>query len=147
MIKVNPYLNFQGNTEEAFNFYREVFGGEFLMLQRFRDTPDFEKLPARDHDKIMHVSLPLGQGNILMGTDSLESMNQKLHKGNNFYICISTESEAEADKVFNALSTDAKVEMELQRTFWGAYFGMLTDKFGVQWMVDHSSEEQDRDQI
>lgn len=141
MITVNPYLNFQGNTEEAFNFYKQVFGGEFLMVQRFKETQEVDKLPEEDHDKIMHIALPLGKGNILMGTDSLESMNRKLKQGNNFYICISTESEAEAEKIFNALSKDATVEMELQKTFWGAYFGMLTDKFGVQWMVDHSSEQ------
>lgn len=141
MITVNPYLNFNGKTEEAFNFYREVFGGEFITLQRFRDTPEADKLSEQDQEKIMHIALPLGKGNILMATDALESMNQKLQQGNNFYICISTETEAEAEKVFNSLSQGGKIEMDLQKTFWGAYFGMLKDKFGVQWMVDHSNEQ------
>lgn len=141
MITVNPYLNFNGNTEEAFNFYREVFGGEFITLQRFKDTPEADKLSEQEQEKIMHIALPLGKGNILMATDALESMNQKLQQGNNFYICISAETEAEADDVFNSLSQGGKVEMDLQKTFWGAYFGMLKDKFGVQWMVDHSREQ------
>jgi PhnB protein len=141
MITVNPYLNFNGNTEEAFKFYRNVFGGEFITLQRFKDTPEAEKLSEQDKEKIMHIALPLGKGNILMGTDSLESMNQKLQQGNNFYICISAETEAEADEIFHSLSQGGKVEMDLQKTFWGAYFGMLKGKFGVQWMVDHSNEQ------
>lgn len=141
MKTVNPYLNFQGNTEEAFNFYRQVFGGEYIMLQRFKDGPEAEKLSNEDREKIMHIALPLAKGNVLMGTDVLGSMNQKIQQGNNFYICISTESQEEADRIFQALSKDAAVEMELQKTFWGAYFGMLKDKFGVQWMVDYSSED------
>src|SRR3954469_17669402 len=104
MATMNPYLNFNGNTEEAFNFYKSVFGGEFVNLTRFRDTGAAAKLSGPDLDKIMHVSLPVGKGNILMGTDALESMGQKLVIGNNFYISVSTESEVETDKLFNGLS-------------------------------------------
>src|SRR6266550_699918 len=98
MITINPYLNFPGNTEEAFNFYRSVFGGDFAALQRFKDTPEAGKLPPGDAEKIMHVSLPIGKGNILMGTDALESMGHKLTIGNNFSLSVSAESEKEADK-------------------------------------------------
>lgn len=136
MIKINPYLNFNGNTEEAFNFYRSVFGGEFKILQRFKDTPEAGKVPEADRDKIMHIALPIGDGNILMATDALESAGQKLTEGNNFSLALSAGSEAEADKLFNALSDGGKVIMPLGRTFWGAYFGMVNDRFGIQWMVD-----------
>jgi len=137
MITVNPYLNFNGNTEDAFNFYKAVFGGEFLGLQRFRDTPYGEQMSAKDKDKIMHVALPLGKGNILMGTDVLESMGQKLDVGNNISLTINPESEAEAEKYFNSLAEGGNVMMPLEKAFWGAYFGMLTDKFGIQWMVNY----------
>ncbi|HEV7350090.1 VOC family protein [Telluribacter sp.] len=137
MVTVNPYLNFMGNTEEAFTFYKSVFGGEFLALQRFKDTPEGAKLPAEDQDKIMHVALPLGNGNMLMATDALESMGHTLNVGNNFSLTISTESEAEADQLFAKLSEGGQVTMPLEKAFWGAYFGMVTDQFGIQWMVSN----------
>ncbi len=137
MATMNPYLNFKGNTEEAFNFYKSVFGGEFMTLQRFKDTPAADKIPANEKAKIMHVALPIGKGNVLMGTDALESMGQKLTIGNNFYISINAESKEEAEKLFNGLSAGGKIEMPLQDAFWGAYFGMFTDKFGIQWMVNY----------
>lgn len=142
MATLNPYLNFNGNTEEAFNFYRSVFGGEFITLQRFRDTPEAGKIPANEQDKIMHVALPIGQGNILMATDALESMGQKLVTGNNITLSISADSEAEADKLFNALAAGGQVSMPLEKAFWGAYFGMLTDRFGIQWMVNYDYKQQ-----
>ena len=135
MKAVNPYLNFNGTTEQAFNFYKSVFGGEFVTLQRFKDTPEAGKMPPEAADKLMHVALPIGNGNVLMGTDALESMGQKLTVGNNFSITISADSEKEADKLFNGLSAGGKVEMPMAKAFWGAYFGMFTDKFGIQWMV------------
>jgi PhnB protein len=138
MKQVNIYLNFNGTTEEAFNFYKSVFGGEFAYLQRFKDTPEAEKLSASDGEKIMHVSLPLGNGLILMGTDALESMGQKLTVGNNFYISVEVESKDEADRLFEKLSVGGKIEMPMQDAFWGAYFGMFTDKFGIQWMIDYT---------
>lgn len=137
MATINPYLNFKGNTEAAFNFYKSVFGGEFMVLQRFKDTPEADKIPANEREKIMHVSLPIGKGNVLMGTDALESMGQQLTVGNNFYISINAESKDEAEKLFNGLSAGGKIEMPLQDVFWGAYFGMFTDKFGIQWMVNY----------
>jgi PhnB protein len=137
MATINPYLNFNGYTEEAFNFYRSVFGGEFVTLQRFKDTPEADKMPADEREKIMHVALPIGKENILMGTDALESQGFKLTKGNNFAISISAESEEEADRVFNGLSAGGKVTMPMEKAFWGAYFGMFYDKFGIQWMVNY----------
>lgn len=142
MATINPYLNFMGNTEEAFNFYKSVFGGEFLTLQRFKDTPEAGKMPASDGEKIMHVALPIGKGNILMATDALESMGQKLSVGDNFSISISAESEEEATKLYNALSAGGKIEMPLEKAFWGAYFGMFKDKFGIQWMVSYDYKQQ-----
>ena len=137
MATLNPYLNFQGNTEEAFNFYKSVFGGEFVTLQRFKDTPEADKVPANEQDKIMHVSLAIGQGTILMATDALDSMRQTLVVGNNFSLSIGTESEEEANKLFNGLSAGGEITMPLGKIFWGAYFGMFTDKFGIQWMVNY----------
>lgn len=139
MIKINPYLNFAGNAEEAFSFYKSVFGGEFAMLQRFKETPEADKVPTEEQDKLMHVALPIG-GNVLMATDALESMGQKLAVGNNITLSLSVESQAEADRIFAALSPGAKIDMPLQKTFWGAYFGMLTDKFGIQWMVSFDED-------
>ncbi|WP_018478742.1 VOC family protein [Pontibacter roseus] len=138
MATLNPYLNFKGNTEEAFRFYKSVFGGEFLALQRFKDTPEGDKLSSEDQEKIMHVALPIGQGNMLMGTDALESMGQTLTQGDNISLAINADSEAEADKLFQGLSAGGKVTMPLQKAFWGDYFGMLTDKFGIQWMVSYT---------
>jgi PhnB protein len=139
MATLNPYLNFNGNTEEAFNFYRSVFGGEFLGgISRFKDTSDGAKLSAADGEKVMHVALPIGKGNILMATDALESMGQKLTAGNNFYLSLETESKEEADKLYEKLSAGGKIEMPLEDAFWGAYFGMFADKFGVQWMINYT---------
>ena len=142
MATLNPYLNFNGNTEEAFYFYKSVFGGEFITLQRFRDTPEADKIPANEQDRIMHVALPIGPGNILMATDALESMGQKLVAGNNITLSINADSEAEADKLFNALAVGGQVSMPLEKAFWGAYFGMLTDQFGIQWMVNYDYKQQ-----
>ncbi|GGB80163.1 VOC family protein [Dyadobacter sediminis] len=136
MATINPYLNFQGNTEEAFNFYKSVFGGEFLAVQRFKDTPEAGNLPEQDQEKLMHIALPIGHGTILMATDALESMGQRLIEGNNYNLSIQTESEAEADKLFYGLSKGGKVIVQLEKAFWGDYFGMFTDKFGINWMVN-----------
>ena len=137
MATLNPYLNFKGNTEEAFNFYKSVFGGEFIVLQRFKDTPEADRVPPADKEKIMHVSLPIGKGNILMATDAIESMGHKLTVGNNFSLSISADSEKEADKLFNGLSAGGKVEVPMSKMFWGAYFGMFTDKFDIKWMINY----------
>ncbi len=136
MATINPYLNFLGNTEEAFNFYKSVFGGEFSMIQRFKDTPEKDKIPASDQDKLMHVALPIG-GNVLMGTDALESAGHRVSMGTNISLSVDAESEEEATRIFNALSAGGKVEVPLGKMFWGAYFGMFKDKFGIQWMVNY----------
>jgi PhnB protein len=135
MTMINPYLNYKGTAEEAFTFYKSVFGGEFSSVQRFKDTPEADKIPAAERDKIMHIALPIGKGVTLMATDALESMGQKLSVGNNFYLSINVDSKQEADRVFNGLSKGGRVEMPMQKMFWGEYFGMFADKFGVQWMV------------
>jgi len=140
MPAINPYLNFPGNTEDAFNFYKSVFGGEFLTLQRFKDTPDAGNLPAGVENQVMHVALPIGKNNILMGTDAPESMGFSLTVGTNQYICISPDSREEATKLFDGLSAGGKVEMDLQDMIWGAYYGSLTDRFGVKWMVNYSKQ-------
>lgn len=136
MLRLNPYLNFTGQTEEAFTFYKSVFGGAFPMVMRFKDTPEASKVAANEQNQIMHMALPVGD-NMLMGTDALESMGHKLTMGNNFALSISTDSREEADKIFTGLSAGGKVTVPMQQQFWGAYFGMLNDKFGVQWMVSH----------
>jgi len=141
MVKINPYLNFLGNTEEAFNFYKSVFGGEFKLLQRFKDTPEAGKVPEQDLEKIMHVALPIGNGSLLMGTDALESVGHIIKMGDNISLSIDTESEIEAKDIFNKLSVDGKITMPLDKMFWGAYFGMLVDKFGIQWMVNFDENQ------
>lgn len=141
MAAINPYLHFKGNTEEAFNFYKSVFGGEFAMVKRYKDIPGQEgceemKIVGDDLEKIMHIALPIGSGNVLMATDAVGSMAEKVVAENNFSISISAESKEEADKLFNGLSEGGNVTMPLADAFWGAYFGMLTDKFGIQWMIN-----------
>ena len=135
MASLNPYLNFNGKTEEAFNFYKSVFGGEFAMVQRINETPFADKMPANERNRIMHISLPIGS-TVLMGSDILESQGHKLSVGNNCHININADNRTEADKIFKGLSAGGNVTMPLADAFWGAYFGMVTDKFGVQWMVN-----------
>jgi len=127
-----------GTTEEAFNFYKSVFGGEFVGgIRRYGDIPNNEFMSESDKRKVMHVGLPIGPENFLMGTDALESQKQSLSFGNNYYICINPESKEEASTLFNGLSSGGTVTSPLEDTFWGAYFGTFTDKFGVQWMVNY----------
>ncbi len=142
MATFNPYINLPGNTEEAFNFYKSVFGGEFAALQRFGDTPAADKLSAEEKKKLMHVALPIGKGNVLMGTDALESMGHKLTFGNNFNISIEADSKEEAKRIYDGLSAGGKIETPLKDEFWGAYFGMFTDKFGIHWMVNYTYPKQ-----
>jgi PhnB protein len=137
IAKINSYLNFNGNTEEAFSFYKSVFAGEFAILLRYKDTPEAGKVTQGDLEKIMHIALPIGHDNVLMATDALESMGRPLTVGNNFYLSLATESEDEATRLFNGLSAGGTITMPLSKTFWGAYFGMLTDRFGIQWMVNY----------
>ena len=141
MARTNTYLNFARNTEEEFNFYKSVFGGEFSGggVARFRDipaSPDSPPMLESDQDLIMHIELPIVGGHVLMGTDAPESMGFKLNFGNNSYISLEPDSKEETKKLFNALSEGGKITMELQDMFWGAYFGTCIDKFGVQWMFN-----------
>lgn len=142
--RVNTYLNFAGNTEEAFNFYRAVFGGEFTSLVRFKEMPmEGVDIPEGDQDKIMHVGLPIGEGNVLMATDTLESLGQELRQGNNVYISLHPESREEADRIFEALSAGGQIEMPMGDQVWGDYYGSFEDKFGVHWMVNYSPPEEE----
>lgn len=134
MITINPYLTFAGNCLEAFNFYKSVFGGDFQELQRFREAPPDAQPPGSDPEWIMHVSLPVGENFFLMGSDSMPDM--KVMWGDNISISIQTTTDAETDRVFNGLSAGGKITMPLEKTFWGARFGMLMDKFGIHWMIN-----------
>ncbi len=139
MTTVNVYLAFKGNCMEAFNFYKSVFGGEFPYIGKFSDMPPQEgmpPLPESELDKIMHISLPISKETVLMGSDTPESFRQNIVVGNNFSISINTETIEEADRIFRELSDGGKVTMPMDKTFWGAYFGMFTDKFGVSWMIN-----------
>jgi PhnB protein len=138
MKAVHPYLNFAGNSEEAFNFYKSVFGGEFTAVIRFKDMP-MEGMTVSDEDstKIMHISLPLTNNIILMATDTLESLGQKLKVGNNNYICLSPDTKEESEKIYEKLSDGGEIEMALGDVPWGSYFASFKDKFGVCWMIDY----------
>lgn len=141
MIKIDPYLNFSGNTEEAFLFYKSVFGGEFLTLMRFGEMPGSEKMPEDDRKKIMHVALPVGEHTVLMATDALDSMNQQLNKGDNFHLSISLDDQQETIRIFEALSAAGQVIMPLHKEFWSDLFGMCRDKYGIQWMINFRKQE------
>lgn len=141
MKSVNPYLNFNGNTEEAFNFYKSVFGGEFLALQRFKDIPNSENIPEDAKEKLMHIALKICDNVILMGTDALDSMGQNFKLGNNIHISLQAESKDEADRLFYALAEGGVIENQIKDMFWGDYFGNFTDKFGVGWMVNFSKTQ------
>ncbi len=140
MAKVSTYLNFPGNTEEAFNFYKSIFGGDFVGgIQRFKDIPPSENnkpVPEEAKNLVMHVGLQILDGHFLMGTDAPESMGFKVNFGNNVYISLHPDTREETRRLFSALAEGGKVEMELQDMFWGDYYGSLTDKYGVQWMFD-----------
>lgn len=140
MAAVSTYLNFPGNTEEAFNYYKSVFGGEFRGgIMRFSDAPTMEgmpPLPEDDRQMVMHIELPILGGHILMGTDSPQSCGFTVNFGNNFYISLEPDSRSETKQLFDALSEGGKVNTELQDMFWGSYYGNCTDRFGVHWMFN-----------
>jgi len=139
-MKVNPYLNFDGNAEEAFNFYKSVFGGDFIENMKTGDAPDMEKLPKEERMRTMHISLPLSEDTILMASDTVPSMGHTLKQGNNNYISIHPTSKEEADRLFNGLSKDGTIEMPMEMQFWGDYFGSFIDKFGIYWMINYNAE-------
>ena len=145
MARVSIYLNFPRQTEEAFNFYKSIFGGEFggNGIARFSDIPPMDGAPpVADDDKnlIMHIELPILGGHVLMGTDAPESMGFKVNFGNNVYINLEPDTREETKKLFDALSAGGKVEIELQDMFWGAYYGSCSDKYGVKWMFNCSDK-------
>jgi PhnB protein len=137
MALINPYVHFNGNAEEAFTFYKSVFGGEFAKIMRYEDlsSPEFP-VAENDANRIMHIALPIGKSNELLASDVLEIMGQVTENDNRNTISIRAESREEADKLFNGLSEGGKVEMPIADGPLGSYFGMFADKFGVQWMVD-----------
>lgn len=142
MATINPYLTFNGNCEEAFLFYKSVFGGEFNYLGRYKEMPSEQPLPPTEADKIMHVSLPISAETSLMGADSSEAFGKPTIVGDNFSILVNTTSEEEASRLFNGLALNGRVNMPLGKTFWGSYFGMLTDQFGINWMVSFDYNQQ-----
>ncbi len=140
MTRLQPYLNFAGNAEEAFNFYKSVFGGEFSSLVRFKELPmEGVSIPEEDEDRIMHISLPIGEDSVLMASDVLESLGHQFVQGNNVYISVHPTSRDEADRIFSALSEGGEIEMAIADQPWGDYYGSFQDKFGVMWMVNYSS--------
>ncbi len=139
MTTVNIYLTFQGNCLEAFDFYKSVFGGEYRYVGRFGEMPPQEGMsPISDDlkDKIMHISLPISKETILMGSDTGGEWANSITVGNNFSISVNTDQVEEAKRIFAALSEGGNITMPMEKTFWQAYFGMLTDKFGINWMVN-----------
>lgn len=141
MALINPHINFNGNAEEAFNFYRSVFGGAFSTIVRFKDLSSAEfSVAEHEANKIVHIALPIGP-NVLMGNDVPEYMGQTNEQENRSKISISAESKAEADRLFNALSADGQVEVPMADSPWGSYFGMFRDKYGIEWMVDFAYEQ------
>ncbi len=141
MPSINPHINFNGNAEEAFNFYKSVFGGEFTKIMRFKDmaSADFP-VPENEANKIMHIALPIGK-NVLMANDVPEIMGRTNENENRSKIVINADSKDEADKIFKGLSVGGQVEMPIDNSPWGTYFGMFRDKYGIEWMVEFDSNK------
>lgn len=140
MAHINPYIHFNGNAEEAFTFYKSVFGGEFAKVLRYKDLSGTEfPVPENDANRIMHIALPISKSNSLMGSDVLEMMGHVTENDNRNTISISADSREEADKLFNGLSAGGKIEMPIANGPFGAYFGMFADKYGIEWMVSFES--------
>ncbi len=140
MAQINPYIHFNGNAEEAFTFYKSVFGGEFAMISRFKDfsNPEFP-ISESEANKIMHIALPIGKHSILMASDTPESLGVHNENETRSKIFINAESKEEANKLFNGLSTGGQIEFPISDSPWGSYFGMFRDKYGIEWMVDYNS--------
>lgn len=141
MATVNAYITFNGNCEKAFNFYKSVFGGDFMYVGRYKDMPEQSPIAACEANKIMHIALPISKETILMGSDTCcekdSDFDSELHFGNNISIYVTADSEKEANSIFEGLSKDGRINMPLQKTFWNAYFGMLIDQFGINWMIGY----------
>ncbi|MES2590138.1 MAG: VOC family protein [Bacteroidota bacterium] len=140
MAQINPYLTFNGNCEDAFSFYKSVFGTEFRECMRFKDMGQAEGLTDEEANRIMHVSMPISKETILMGSDSLPKYGD-VAVGQNLSLSVNTFSKEEADKIFNRLAVGGNVTMPMENTFWGAYFGMLVDKYQITWMVNFDVEK------
>ncbi|MBD3636348.1 MAG: VOC family protein [Crocinitomicaceae bacterium] len=139
MPTVNIYLTFDGNCEEAFNFYKDIFGGEFSYIGRFKEMPKVDgapEMPPEQGEKLMHVSLPISDETSIMGSDSGGDWGKKIVQGNNFSVSVNSNSEEEARRIFNALAENGKITMPFDKTFWQSWFGMCEDKFGINWMVN-----------
>lgn len=138
MAQINPYIMFNGNAEEAFNFYKSVFGGEFVTVVRFKDMPSDpnHRFTEAEANKIMHIALPIGKSNVLMANDVPSVMGVVNENENRSKISVSAESKAEADKIYQGLSAGGQVEMPIGDSPWGSYFAMFRDKYGIEWMVD-----------
>ncbi len=140
MATINPYINFNGNAEEAFTFYKSVFGGEFTRIARFKDLASAEfPVSEKEADKVMHIALPIGK-NVLMGNDVPESMGRTNENENRSKISINCESKEEADRLFRGLTAGGTVEFPMGDSPWGSYFGMFRDKYGIEWMVDFDAK-------
>ncbi len=136
MARIHPYIHFNGNAEEAFTFYRSVFGGDFARIMRYSDlSSEAFPIPESDANRLMHIALPICSTSLLLGSDVLTMMGQVNETDNRNTIAITAESREEADRLFNGLSAGGKVEMPMADGPFGAYFGMFADRFGVQWMV------------
>ena len=141
MALINPYIHFNGNAEEAFTFYKSVFGGEFAMIARFKDFSNPEHpISENEANKIMHIALPIGKSNVLMASDTPEIMGKHNENETRSKISISAESKEEADTLFTGLSEGGTIEMPIADSPWGSYFGMFRDKYGIEWMVDYNYE-------
>lgn len=139
MPQINPHINFNGNSEEAFNFYKSVFGGEFAKVMRFKDLASDEfPVAAHEANKIMHIALPIGN-NVLMANDVPEILGRTNENENRSKIAISATSKEEADHLFNGLSAGGQIEMPISESPWGSYFGMFRDKYGIEWMIDYDA--------
>lgn len=137
MAQINPYIHFNGNTEEAFTFYKSVFGGDFAMVARFKDFSSPENpFSEKEENKIMHIALPIGKFDVLMGSDVPDILGQVNENENRSKISIHADSKEEADKLFTGLSAGGKIEVPIDDSPWGSYFGMFRDKYGIEWMVD-----------
>lgn len=141
MAQINPYINFNGNAEEAFTFYKSVFGGEFSNITRFKDIPSPGFTPSENEaNKIMHIALPIGK-NVLMANDVPEFMGRTNENENRSKISVTAESREEADKLFNGLSAGGQIEVPMDDSPWGSYFGMFRDKYGIEWMVNFDPKD------
>jgi len=140
MAQLSPYIHFNGNAEEVFSFYKSVFGGEFAKVMRYKEIASEQfPIPEQDANRIMHIVLPIGKGSALKGSDTASILGPVSENDNRNAIYITAESREEADRLFNGLSANGKVEMPMEDGPFGSYFGMFTDKYGVEWMMEFTS--------